>query len=191
MSPFRIFKTISSDFDRPQKFNFQNKKTEMPMNYRSNGSFTLHGTGIGKRWVSILHRVLCTVHTTQGQSLFFIVPILVHVPCTVYEPWHVYNKTTKKIYLLLVSFTVGDGSGSSLVDFWWCNMLDWPTKNKCFSINRLAGNIFHIQNNQLSVPLYNVFAKYEKSMWTTGSAAMLTATMLTGMILDKSVMYKR
>ena len=51
-----------------------------------------------------------------------------------------------------MSLTVGDGSGSSLVDFWWCNMLDWPKKSKCFTISLVTGNIFHIQNNEFGTP---------------------------------------
>ena len=61
--------------------------------------FTLHGTGTGngtrngKRWVSILHYVMYTLHSDRGRDskpLFSIVsipvPVPLSVPCSVYEP---------------------------------------------------------------------------------------------------------
>ena len=59
------------------------------------GLFILHGTrngiGNGKRWVSILHYALSTLHRDRGRDskpLFSIVSVLVPVPvpCSVYEP---------------------------------------------------------------------------------------------------------
>ena len=64
-----------------------------------NGSFTPQGNGTlagtGKRWVSILRYVPYTIHRNRdGEPLFSIVlilvsvPVLLPVPCGMYEPQH-------------------------------------------------------------------------------------------------------
>ena len=59
------------------------------------GSFTLHGTGTGKWWVSILCYVLYTLHsdrTGTGNYCFLLYPSRsrVQVPCSVYNPLHIF-----------------------------------------------------------------------------------------------------